>query len=293
MVALRIASWNLKGRSGGAAGRLGSLLAECGGADLVLLQEASRRGLDEFREAAGLDWAVHVRDVCGDLLWVRRRWGYVDQRGYRVGEPRSVAIAGRGAPLRGPTTFPDIWYPEKVMAGWLDLGGHRTSVVTYHAPAGATHGIDKPKQAVRVAEWLASLDGPVLMGGDFNTPSADPVDDRLVRTHWHTGEANLGGLPGDDLLVGPEPVHPLRDALRTHLAADPGQVAAIGRERPDGPLELSYRTGDRDEHRYRFDAIWLSPHFQVRSVEYHYEAAIEAGTDHALVLADVELADSE
>lgn len=175
------------------------------------------------------------------------------------------------------------------MAGWVDIGGQRTTVVSYHAPAGVTHGVDKPRQAVQVARWIASLDGPVVLGGDFNTPLLDPPDDAGVRTHYHSGHEHLAGEPGDDLLVGPEPVHSLRDALRTHLAAQPEELAAVVAERPEGPLAVSHRTGDGDHCRFRYDAIWLSPHFSVNSVEYHYEAAIEAGTDHALVLATAAL----
>ena len=47
----------------------------------------------------------------------------------------------------------------------------------------------------------------------------------------------------------------------------------------------SYCTDGAGERRYRYDAIWVSSHFTVGSVEYVYDEAIEAGTDHALVLA--------
>jgi len=47
----------------------------------------------------------------------------------------------------------------------------------------------------------------------------------------------------------------------------------------------SYRTGGVGERRYRYDAIWVTSHFTVESVEYVYDESIEAGTDHALVLA--------
>ena len=39
------------------------------------------------------------------------------------------------------------------------------------------------------------------------------------------------------------------------------------------------------KRKYRYDAIWVSSHFTVESVEYVYDEAIEAGTDHGLVLA--------
>lgn len=174
------------------------------------------------------------------------------------------------------------------MAGWVDLGGLRTTVVTYHAPTGVQHGIGKAEQAVRIADWLASLDGPVILGGDFNTPAADPPDFALVRTHWHTGEGILHGAGGDDALVGPSPAHDLRDALRTYLADHPDELAAIRAERPEGPLRTSHCTGRHGQNHWRYDAVWLTSHFRVTGVEYHYEAAVEAGTDHALVLVDTE-----
>jgi endonuclease/exonuclease/phosphatase family metal-dependent hydrolase len=289
---MRIASWNLHQRAGDAAARLGSVLADLGGADIVLLQESSQNGLNRFVKAAGLDWGVHLRDHFFDLLRVRGRAGRTSvDDGERFPNGRCVAIAGRGEPLRNPCAFPDSPVPEKVMAGWVDIDGVRTTVVTYHAPNGEDYGVAKVRQAVRVADWLATLDGPVVLGGDFNTPLVDPIDVAGVRTHMHSGNSDLGGEPGDDLLVGPAPVHGLRDALRTHLATRPERVEAILSERPEGPLEVSYRTSDSDEGRFRFDAIWLSPHFAVNSVEYHYDAAIAAGTDHALVIADIELAD--
>lgn len=292
MTECRIASWNLCERSGDAAARLGTVLADLGSADLVMLQEVSRGGLPRFVEAAGLDWWVHARQEFKDLLRVRgRAGGHKFDGDGRHSTGRCVAIAGRGEQLRGACAFPDAPLPEKVLAGWLDIGGQRTTVVSYHAPAGVSHGINKPRQAVQVARWIASIEGPVVLAGDFNTPNFDPSDDHLVRTHWHTGGDNLEGAPGDDLLVGPEPLHTLRDALRTYLANHPDEAAAIRSERPNGPLALSYRTADGNDDRHRYDAIWLSPHFSVRGVEYHYEAAVEAGTDHALVLADLDLAD--
>jgi hypothetical protein len=288
---VRIASWNLQGRSGDVAARLGSLLGQHGAADVVLLQEASHLGLAGFCEAAGLDWGVHVRDEFFDLLRVRGRAGGSAPDGTDYPWPRCVAIAGRGAPLRSTTAFPEVPLPEKVMAGWIDVSGARITVVSYHAPTGVQHGARKAEQAVHLARWLTKLDGPVVFAGDFNTPGVDPPAFDGVQTGWATGHELLDGAPGDDLLVGSEPVHGLRDALRTYLDGHPEELAVIKADRPDGPLMISHRTGDQDENRYRYDAVWLSPHFEVKSVQYLYEEAIEAGTDHALVLVDAVFTD--
>jgi len=247
----------------------------------VLLQEASPRGMEKFIEAAGLDWSLHIRDVAPEMLSERGRSG---KKGGR-GRPRSVALAGRGEPARNPEAFPNVPLPEKVMAATVQLDGVDTTVVTYHAPTGVQHKLKKPDQAVQLARWLASVEGPVVLGGDFNTPKVDPPDRGGIRTHWHSGDTKLNGLPGDDLLVGPEPVHGLRDVLRLHLADHPDELAMIRVKRPDGPLMTSYCTGGAGKRRYRYDAIWVTSHFTVESVEYVYDEAIEAGTDHALVLA--------
>ena len=278
---MRVASWNLMGRSGRAAASLGSLLRDRGGADLVLLQESSPRGMEQFIEAAGLDWSLHIRDIAPEMLSERGRSGHKGGRG----RPRSVALAGRGEPAPNPEVFPNVPLPEKVMAATVQLDGVDTTVVTYHAPTGVQHKLKKPAQAVQLARWLASVQGPVVLGGDFNTPKVDPPDRGGIRTHWHSGDDKLNGLPGDDLLVGPEPVHGLRDVLRLHLADHSDELAMIRVERPDGPLMTSYRTGGSGKRRYRYDAIWVTSQFTVGSVEYVYDEAIEAGTDHALVLA--------
>jgi endonuclease/exonuclease/phosphatase family metal-dependent hydrolase len=260
---------------------LGSLLRDQGGADLVLLQEASPLGMEKFSEAAGLDWVLHIRDVAPAMLNERGRGQYWLSGQYQGA--RSVALAGRGEPARCPVVFPDVPLPEKVMAASVDLDGVTTTVVTYHAPT-KEHQLKKPDQAVRLARWLASVEGPVVLGGDFNTPKVDPPDQRDIRTHYHSGDKKLKGLPGEDLLVGPEPIHGLRDVLRLYLADRPDELDMIRADRPDGPLATSYR-GTVGERKSRYDAIWVSSHFTVASVEYVYDEAIEAGTDHGLVLA--------
>jgi endonuclease/exonuclease/phosphatase family metal-dependent hydrolase len=279
-----VASWNLQWAQGARARRLGELLIR--GRDtpqIVLLQEANPDGLDEFCTAAGLSWFVSVHACFADLLSVRGRDGADRSR-----RPRGVAIAGTGTPLRSPVAFPDLPLPEKVLAGWVDLAGRRVTVVTYHAPTGVQHKQKKPEQAVRLGQWLTSIEGPALFAGDFNTPAIDHPDRELIRTHWHSGHRDLHGLPGDDLLVGPNEVHGLRDVFRTWLVDHPEELSRIRAEFPEGPLAVSHRTGTTRNAR-RYDAIWATDDFVVVDVRYHYEDAVQAGSDHALVLADLDV----
>ena len=103
---------------------------------------------------------------------------------------------------------------------------------------------------------------------------------------------DLNGEPGDDLLVGPDKIHELEDAFRVHLRQNPAVAARIVEQNPEGPLAVSHRTGKRKNsagNPQRYDAIWVSPEFDVGNVDYLYEKSVEAGSDHALVAADVSL----
>ena len=59
---------------------------------------------------------------------------------------------------------------------------------------------------------------------------------------------------------------------------------------PNGPLADSYHRGRRGKYlRCCYDSIRLSPRIIVTDVRYLYEEAVQAGSDHALVVANVEL----
>lgn len=178
--------------------------------------------------------------------------------------------------------------PASVLAVEVAIAGLHVTVVSYYAPPGVNWGRVKVDQALAVAKWLCDRKGPIIIGADANTPKLDPVDGVAVRTHWHTGCGRLNGGPGDDELWGPSPRHPLRDCLRTWLAADPARATHL---HPDGPLAVSHYTGKRKTHvgtPRRFDSIWVTPDFTVRDVQY-LSHEIGRLSDHAPVVADLEV----
>lgn len=66
----------------------------------------------------------------------------------------------------------------------------------------------------------------------------------------------------------------------------------VGKIFNEGPLEISYithQTKRNDEYLKRYDHIYINTDkFIVNNVEYLYEEAITAGSDHALVICDIE-----
>ena len=158
-------------------------------------------------------------------------------------------------------------------------------------PPGVSYGIAKPRQAVAFASWLEGHRGPALFGADANTPLVDAVDFAAMRTHWHTGDRRLNGEPGDDLLFGPGKKHALDDALRRWLAEHPDEMAALAvNGRRATRCHPSHRTAENAHGTgLRFDSVWISSHWTVRHIEHLYDGVIAAGSDHAVVVADVDL----
>lgn len=277
MGVLRIATWNLNYRSLDVAPTLGELIRRSG-VDLALLQEANPGSLDAVREAAGLDWAVSAFDAGAPLPVARS------------GRRRVAAVAGRG---ERPSCFgllPGLELPERAVFASVTTPLGPLTVVSYHAPPGVSWGQVKVDHAHALLRWIDDTPRLLVVGADANTPDIDHPDPAQVRTHWHTGMRKLHGLPGDDVTFGGAPQHRLRDAYRRWLDEHPDIKEDIQRERPSGPLAISHRTGKRKTSPgtpRRFDALWVSPDLAVRSAQYDYTGGVAAGSDHALVIADL------
>jgi Endonuclease/Exonuclease/phosphatase family len=276
---LRVVSWNVNFRGAAAAQGQGELLRKLS-PDLILLQEVNPGSAGILRNAAGADWMVcacHLRTPAP---------------GDRPVRSRGVAIAGRGRPPARTWLPANVALPERVLLAETSLAGTVGTVISYHAPPGVGWGLVKPRQAVALASWLASQHGPILLGADANTPLIDAADFAATRTHWHTGDPHLHGEPGDDLLFGPGKIHPLDDALRRWLANNREAAAALATDRPMGPLAITHRTGRRKNAPgtgRRFDSIWITGHWAVEHVDHLYDQATAAGSDHAIVIADLTL----
>lgn len=274
---VRVVSWNVSFAMGdrmrSQAGYIKKLQP-----DLLCLQEVNLSSAQELVERAGLDWLVSgvaLRPSKQDDTPVRKR---------------GSAIAGRGTAPVSTWLLNDLPFPERLVLAEVRLYDMSWTVASYHAPPGVTWREKKAQQAVGFARWLQGIQTPTVLGGDFNTPEVDGLDFGRTRTHLHTGHRWLGELPGDDLLVGPDKIHDLDDALRLWIEKDPRRLDDVRRIRPNGPLAISYRTlrrGGKPPTPWRFDAVWVSGHFVVHDVQYPYEQSIAARSDHSAVVCDL------
>jgi hypothetical protein len=204
-----------------------------------------------------------------------------------------AAVAGYGVAYPHHSQLLDgVLQPWRTLLIATSTGGAEIFAVSYHAPPGVRYGIAKPRQAVAFASWLNGHLGPVVFGADANTPLIDALDFASTRTHWHTGDRHLKGEPGDDLLFGPGKKHALDDALRRWIAEHPDHAAAFQGNGPQEPLATTHRTGlskNSPGNGRRYDSVWISSHWTTRHIEHLYDDGIAAGSDHALVVADLDL----
>jgi hypothetical protein len=144
-----------------------------------------------------------------------------------------------------------------------------------------------PKPGTRVRNWkpffhggvaaaLAALTLPFVFAIDANEPRAETLD--TITFHRRPGTGKLAAL------LGLRPVHRARDLLREHLQTQGLAPAA------DSYLALTYTTlGGGPAGRRRFDSMWATPEFALRAFSTRYDDPLAAGTDHAMLVADLEL----
>ena len=112
-----------------------------------------------------------------------------------------------------------------------------------------------------------------------NEPRSESLDGVIF--HWPDGRPGARKFAA---LLGLRPAHRGRDLLREHL-----RILGLRPEAEDY-LALTYTThGGGVAGRRRFDSMWATPEFALRSFSTHYNDALAAGTDHAMLVADLEL----
>lgn len=268
---LRVVSWNLKYPGRGRARRLACHVGALHW-DVFLLQEVSTHAKEALEaevsprgSAYGIDWLSHPRGrVHGAAILTRGEFMIVEAE-----------------PLRDLPR-----YERGVSAVIRNRGGMEFRAISWHAPNAAGQGVEyKMAGYTGIISYLKELHGPVILGFDGN--------------HWNLSTAlqpHPAAKPnGDDwylenLFFSNEPPHNLRDGYLDFLARNPDEYARVLKERPEGPLAVTYVRGSkRRPQPDRFDYVFISDHFSVDGYAHDYDASVEAGSDHATVRADLRL----
>ena len=182
-------------------------------------------------------------------------------------------------PIHKNFLLEDTSLPERTMVIETSIEGKPILFCSFHIPPGASWGKIKPETFKIIAKWLSKRSSPIIFGIDANAPKTDCFN-HIDNEWWWKDEP---------VLLGVEPSHDLVDTFRTFLEENPEKLQAIKKERPDGPLAVSYIRGDKRKYTpSRYDFIYATTDFEIIDVQYLFDEALIAGSDHALVLAELD-----
>jgi hypothetical protein len=168
---------------------------------------------------------------------------------------------------------------NRTLAVTASRGQTTLTVLSCYAPTNTGPGRkERSNTFSALAVWLSAVPAPLVLGMDANGPRVDHPD--IKQNRWWTQE--------EALVLGAGA--PTEDVLRLWYADHPAELKRRLRYYPNGPLADSYHRGRRGKYlRCRYDSIRVSPGVGVTNVRYLYEDAVRAGSDHALVIADIDL----
>ncbi len=265
--AMRFLTWNLRYGGRDENWPKADLLLELSW-DVAALQEVSPSSWETLGKAGLTAGAVSAFDLSDPPVGRRRRG--------------SALLARNGSRLSDAAPILGLPKPGRGVAAKTAVGGSTVAVCSWHAPNAAGEGPEAKMRGYRAfLAWAEAQSGPIIAGFDANhwartaslelTPVVDDPRDR-----WFL----------ENQFFGANPTHRLRDAYLDHLRDRPDEYEEIRRQRPEGPLAISYVRGSGAKAiPDRFDYIFISPEIACLEAAYHYDAGVHAGSDHAPVTA--------
>jgi hypothetical protein len=265
--------------------------------EVVLLQECMRPWLEVVCQATGmtgihshsLSPATDPKAFSPDGCAIAFREPIEVSKSWRIPPesfmPEAVQDRIHEEPLAGFEPMPErlaVRYSGRSALAEIAVGGRFIVVASFHGtPASGQVGGNKvgewkPFFPGAVAIELAELKHPFVFGIDANEPRAETPD--TVTFHWADGRS---GVEKTKALLGREPIHRGRDLFREWLATAGGE--------PASPEVLLATYAPSPDFQRRFDSIWATPEFALVDFETHLDEVVDAGGDHAMLVAELRL----
>jgi hypothetical protein len=223
-----------------------------------------------------------VRAVVDSRLWdhVADTWSLPHPPGAIIRRGGCVIATKGDWVFTSALPAPDVLLSSRSLGVTAGYGGAALTLLSCYAPTNTgPDRKERPGCFSSLATWLSAVPAPVVLGMDANGPRMDHPD--IEQNRWWTQE--------EALILGTGAQ--TEDVLRLWYADHPAELKRRVRYYPKGPLADSYHRGRRGKYlRCRYDSIRVSPGIGVTNIRYLYEEAVRAGSDHALVVAEIELA---
>jgi len=182
--------------------------------------------------------------------------------------------------IESSSLIENVPVPERTLVAKIATPTVTLTVCSFHIPPGVNWGKKKSEQVKKLALWLAKKKHPVVVGMDANAPKRDHPNHEKNKWWWKE----------EQLLLGSKPAHHLKDCYRIYLDRTPSLMTRIRKIRPLGPLAISFKRGFKKKRICsRYDFILATNDFEIVKVRYLYKESIAAGSDHALVIAELQI----
>lgn len=192
--------------------------------------------------------------------------------------------------LKGAFLLDDAPWPERGLFADVNSPVGLLTISNFHVPNASNHGDVKTNSFLALAHWLAGRPERMIVGIDTNSLKIDHPD--LGQSYWYYPEV-------EPKMLGPKPLHALKNAFRVWLEANPREAEELYTNRPQGPLADTYYQvrgnigdPDRTENAYRYDYIYISSDLSVAQINHVYNGDPQA-FKHAAVVADLVFAPEE
>jgi exodeoxyribonuclease III len=255
---MRLVTWNVAGRVSRQAEQAGAIASI--GADVVALQEVTRRTLPAWRAALAEAGLTACADAVDAAPPERRR-------------PLGVLTAAREplAPLAAPA---DVPWPERVLC--CEVAG--IEIVNLHSPIAPAPELAKVRTHEAVAAYLGAPSGfPRILCGDLNSPRRE-LPDGDVLTFAHDSAGRLRPERGERW--------DRAERALVHTLREHGWVDAFRALHGYGEREASW-TFAHDRGGWRLDHV-LVHQLRPLAAAYAHEWRRAGLSDHSALVVDLQ-----
>lgn len=277
---LRVINWNLsyQGNTSNKVGLLSATFNQTKMPCVVALEEVTQSAYKAICEAGIFQHHIFSLNLRKQGKFESKNRGL----GCLIGVTQNLEITDASLIERAP--FPERAIRAKIKSTHFDF-----EVVCFHSLTGVHFKKAKSAHFAALADYLNSKrDQAMILCCDLNEPKTDHLD--LDRVEFFDQKGDQGKYAGYILKSGI--AHDLQDVYRVFLKNTSSHLFTDLEENTDRELLISdsfaasfiFRGGLKK----RYDYIMASDHWNIKDVRYVYDKAIEYGSDHAMVVADLE-----
>lgn len=183
-----------------------------------------------------------------------------------------MLIASRDFEVVESGVFERCLFPERTLYATLSLGEQKLKVVSMHSLTGVSFKMAKAVQFRSFAECIRDYK-PDIVSFDANEPKADHYDISKME-FFDQGDKGQGARLFFEELI--------KQGMSDAFATLYDKSSYI----PGEPLITSHIINKKINRRYDF--VFVNNQYKTLSVDYLYDEAVKASSDHAMIVADNE-----